>query len=150
MRINPGRAVTAGIVGTLAMTAVGLYVAPMMGVPRMNPAWMLAGAMGGIAVAGWIAHIMIGIVLAFGYAVIAPFIPGAPPARGAIYGIAPYLVAQIVVIPMMGMPLFSGSAPMAIGSLAGHIIYGAVVGAVYGSVVTVSARSASPRSATAH
>jgi hypothetical protein len=41
-------------------------------------------------------------------------------------------MAQVVVMPMMGMPVFSGSAPMAMGSLIGHVIYGAVVGAIYG------------------
>ena len=52
MRINFGKAVLAGIIGTLVMTAVGLWVAPMMGIPRMNPADMLAGQMGGNAVLG--------------------------------------------------------------------------------------------------
>jgi hypothetical protein len=36
------------------------------------------------------------------------------------------------LLPMMGMPLFSGSAALAIGSLVGHLVYGAVVGAIYG------------------
>jgi hypothetical protein len=36
------------------------------------------------------------------------------------------------VMPMMGMPLFSGSAQMAMGSLVGHVMYGAAVGAIYG------------------
>jgi hypothetical protein len=30
------------------------------------------------------------------------------------------------------MPLFSGSVSMAMGSLIGHLVYGAVVGATYG------------------
>jgi hypothetical protein len=38
----------------------------------------------------------------------------------------------VVVMPMMGMGLFSGSMVMAGGSLIGHLLYGAVVGAVYG------------------
>lgn len=45
-------------------------------------------------------------------------------------------MAQIMVMPMMGMLLFSGSAVMAMGSLIGHLIYGAVVGGVYGPVPT--------------
>jgi uncharacterized membrane protein YagU involved in acid resistance len=53
--------------------------------------------------------------------------------RGALYGLAPWLLAQLVVIPMMGMPLFSGSAVLATGSLIGHLVYGAVVGATYGT-----------------
>lgn len=133
MRINWSRAALAGLLGTGTMTAVGLWIAPMMGMPAMNPATMLAGAMGGSAVLGWVGHLMIGTVLALIYAVLAPRLPGAPWTRGALYGLAPWLLAQLVVIPMMGMPVFSGSVVMAIGSLIGHLVYGAVVGATYGT-----------------
>ena len=40
-------------------------------------------------------------------------------------------MAQLVVLPMMGAGLFSGSALVAAGSLMGHLVYGAVLGAVY-------------------
>jgi hypothetical protein len=43
-------------------------------------------------------------------------------------------MAQVLVIPMMGMPIFSGSLSMAMGSLVGHLVYGTVLGAVYGRV----------------
>ena len=117
----------------------------------MNPAEMLAGAMGGMLALGWVAHLMVGVILAVIYAAVANRIPGPPAVRGAIYGVAPFLVAQIVVIPMMGMPLFSGSASMAMGSLIGHLIYGGVVGAVYGSVPAVAnARPNARQSVAAH
>lgn len=122
----------AGVVGTAVMTVVGLWVAPLMGMPAMNPAQMLAGAMGGSPVLGWVGHFMIGTILALIYAAVAPALPGPPVLRGALYGIAPFLLAQIAVLPMMGMPLFSGSATMAMGSLVGHLVYGGVVGAIYG------------------
>lgn len=134
MSINFSRAAAAGIVATLVMTATGLWVAPLMGVPAMNPAAMLAGAMGGSSLLGWVAHLMIGTILAVGYAVLAPWIPGPPPLRGAVYSIAPFLAAQIVVMPMMGMPVFSGSTVLAMGSLVGHLVYGAILGLVYGAV----------------
>ena len=135
MQRNWTRAAIGGVIGTLVMTAVGLWIAPMMGIPRMNPADMLAGAMGGSIAIGWAAHLLIGVILALGYALVAPFLVGPPAVRGAIYAIAPWLVAQVAVMPMMGAPLFSGSAVLAMGSLLGHLIYGAVVGAVYGSPV---------------
>ncbi len=134
MDARVGRAAMAGILGTAVMTVVGVYVAPLMGLPRMNPAEMLAGAMGGNAALGWLGHFMIGIVLAVIYSLVARALPGHPAVRGAIYGIAPFLLAQIAVMPMMGMPFFSGSATMALGSLVGHLVYGGVVGAVYGAV----------------
>jgi uncharacterized membrane protein YagU involved in acid resistance len=142
MQRNWMRAVTAGLVGTGVMTAFGLWAAPMMGIPRMNPAAMLAGVMGGRATLGWIGHFMIGVALAVGYALVAPRLPGAPPLRGALYGIAPWLVDQLIVIPMMGMPVFRGSAIMALGSLIAHLVYGATVGAVYGDPLRVGARRA--------
>lgn len=134
MHIKTGRAVAGGIIGTAVMTAVGVWAAPLMGMPPMNPAEMLAGPMGGSLALGWMAHFALGIILALIYAAVAPWLPGPPSIRGALYGLAPFLMAQMVVMPMMGMPLFSGSAAMAMGSLVGHLIYGAIVGAVYGPV----------------
>ena len=141
--VNLLKAIIAGIAGTVAMTIVGVYLAPMMGMPKMNPADMLAAQMGGSAVMGWAGHFMIGIVLAVTYSIVEKSLPGAPWLRGALFGIAPWLLAQVAVMPMMGMPLFSGSTVMAGGSLLGHLIYGAVVGAVYG------AHAAAPRAASA-
>ncbi len=132
MERNWGRAVVGGLVGSLVMSAVGMFVTPMLGLPEGNPAAMLAGAMGGNLMLGWIAHLMIGVVLALIYAFVAPNIPGPPVVRGALYGIAPWLLAMLAVMPMMGMPVFGGGAAPAIGSLITHMVYGAVLGAIYG------------------
>jgi uncharacterized membrane protein YagU involved in acid resistance len=132
MERNWARAVVGGLLGTLVMTAVGLWVAPIMGIPRMNPADMLAGAMGGSALLGWVGHLMIGTILAIIYAVVAPRLPGPPAVRGALYGVAPWLMAMLVLTPMMGMPAFGGAAATAIGSLIGHLVYGATLGGIYG------------------
>lgn len=142
MRINLGRTVIAGVIGTAVMTVVGLYLAPMMGLPPMNPAVMLAGAMGGSLALGWMAHFIIGVTLAAGYALVGAALPGPGLVRGAIYGIAPFLMAQIVVIPMMGMPVFSGSAALAMGSLVGHLVYGGVVGGIYGEATETATATA--------
>ncbi len=136
MNVNFGRAALAGIIGAAVMTVVGLYVAPLMGIPEMNPADMLADQMGENAVLGWIAHFMIGVILAEVYAVVAGSLPGPVVVRGALFGLAPWLLAQVAVMPMMGMGFFSGAMNMAMGSLIGHIIYGGVVGAVYGQPST--------------
>jgi len=132
MRINFGRAAVAGVVGTAVMTGVGLYAAPMMGIPPMNPARMLAGVMAGNIALGWGAHFMIGIVLAVGYAAVGERLPGPTVLRGALYGIGPFLVLEIALMPMMGMPLFSGSIVVAMGGLLGHLVYGGIVGGIYG------------------
>jgi len=133
MRPSIARVIGAGLLGTFAMTAVGLYAAPLMGIPAMNPADMLAGKMGGITILGWMGHLMIGIVLALAFAkVFLGRLPGPPFARGALFSLIPWLMAQVMVMPMMGMPVFSGSMAMAGGSLFGHLVYGAVLGGVAG------------------
>lgn len=133
MQSGIARVIGGGVIGTLVMTAVGLFVAPMMGMPAMNPADMLAGQMGGMVALGWMAHLMIGVVLAVIYwNVFLSRLPGPGAVRGAIFSLAPWLMAQLMVMPMMGMPLFSGSMQMAGGSLVGHIMFGAVLGAVVG------------------
>ena len=60
------------------------------------------------------------------------FVAWALRARVPLDWLFPWLAAQIVVMPVMGMPLFSGSVSMATGSLVGHLVYGAVLGVVYG------------------
>ena len=67
MKIEYGKAMAGGLVGTVLMTIVGLAVAPMMGIPKMDAAAMHAGAMGGSLALGWMAHFMIGTVLALIY-----------------------------------------------------------------------------------
>lgn len=131
MERNWARAVAGGLVGTLGMTAVGVWVAPIMGIPRMNPADMLAGAMGGSTLLGWAGHLMIGTILALIYTFVAPGLPGSPPLRGALYALAPWIVAMLVVTPVMGMPAFGGAVAPAMGSLIGHLVYGAILGAIY-------------------
>lgn len=127
------RVIGAGLLGTLAMTAIGVFVAPMMGMPPMNPADMLAAKMGGSQILGWMGHLMIGTVLAVIYAALfVNRLPGPPVLRGVLFSLLPWLMAQLVVMPMMGMPLFSGSAALAGGSLVGHMVYGAVLGAMVG------------------
>lgn len=132
MKTKWTRAAVAGIAATSVMTFVGVRVAPLMGIPRMNPAEMLAGPMGGSLILGWAGHFMVGTILALIYVLAAPRLLGPPWLRGALYSLAPWLMAQLLVMPMMGMPVFSGSAVMATGSLVGHLVYGGVLGAIYG------------------
>jgi hypothetical protein len=137
MQKNFGKAVVAGLLGTLVMTMV-MLMGPMMGIPPMPIGKMLADFMGIPEAFGWIAHFMIGTVLALIYVyVLASKLPGNGLVRGALYGLVPWLVSQVMVNPMMGAGVFASHTPaplmMVIGSLMGHMIYGAVVGGVYGT-----------------
>lgn len=127
-RIRISSILAGGILGTAAMSIL-VFVAPAMGIPMGGPWKMLAGFMKVPILVGWVAHFMIGTILAGIYALaFVRFLPGNRAIRGALYGIFPWLLAMLVVVPMMGGPVFMGSARMAFGSFLGHLVYGAVMG----------------------
>jgi uncharacterized membrane protein YagU involved in acid resistance len=114
-----------------------MLMGPLMGMPEMSIGKMLSGFMGVPEALGWVAHFMVGTILALIYVyVFASRLPGSGLVRGAIYGLIPWFVDQIMVNPMMGAGVFASNTPapmlMVVGSLMGHLVYGAVVGAVYG------------------
>lgn len=133
---NVTKTIIAGLAATAVMTMV-MIMAPMMGMPEMNIGKMLGEFMGVPVVVGWLAHFMIGVVLAFVFAfVFFSRLPGSPVVRGMLFGLIPWLVAQVVMNPMMGAGVFASNTPapmmMVMGSLLGHLVYGAVLGGVYG------------------
>lgn len=135
-------AVLAGLGGTGALTIVAM-AGPLIGLPPANVPAMLSGFMGSALgpalsapVLGWAAHFMIGIAFALIYAgLFAGRLPGPAILRGAVFGVIPWLAAQLLVMPVMGAGVFalaSGSLVMAANSLLGHVIYGAALGGIYG------------------
>lgn len=129
----------AGAVATAAMT-VFTFMAPLMGF-EMNIPGMLANTMGAPVIIGWAAHFMIGIILALNFAIL--FLPNVKQKNkiisGALFGVLPWLLAQIMVMPVMSLMnggsytagLFSGSLLISSASLMGHVLYGIVLGALY-------------------
>ncbi|MBI5326309.1 MAG: hypothetical protein HZB41_13725 [Ignavibacteriae bacterium] len=127
------KAILGGIPATVVMTSV-MFIAPMMGIPKMNPATMLSGMFGVPSIVGWLMHFMIGDIFAIIYALI--FLNVLEKIsnniiKGAIFGLAVFAFAQIAMI-MMGfifkMPQMSGSILLTIlGSILGHVVYGIVV-----------------------
>ncbi|MCF6268548.1 MAG: hypothetical protein L3J41_02425 [Melioribacteraceae bacterium] len=130
------KAILAGIIGTIGMTLF-MMMGNLMGI-EMNVPKMLASMFGGNLIVGWGMHFMVGIILALSYVyyfvnvikINNPFF------RGAVYGILPWIVAQVMVMPMMsimnGMSyfdgFFSGSLLMASASLMVHLFFGLIVG----------------------
>lgn len=143
-----GRAVVAGLAGTAVMTML-MLVAPMMGFPPMPIGEMLGSFLRIGSALGWAMHFVIGVMLSIGYvSLFATDLPGPPALRGALFGIVPFLAAQVAVMPLMGGAIFSGGdVMMIVGSLMGHLVYGAIVGVVYGPVPelrSVPARRTTP------
>jgi hypothetical protein len=109
----------------------------MMGL-HMDIAAMLGSMLGGSWIAGMMMHFVNGSVIfpaVYAYALYA-HLPGSPAIRGTIWGLVLWLVAQTVVMPMMGAGLFSsamGGAITAMGSLIGHVLYGSLLGIIASS-----------------
>ena len=136
MQNKMNNAITGGIIGTAVMTIV-MMIAPMMGMPKMNPAEMLSMMMGMPVMVGWIMHFMIGIVFALSYAYYFNSLVAKYPSnamKGTIFGIAVFLFAQImmgIMGMMMPMPAMEGSMMlMMLGSILGHIVFGISVAMV--------------------
>jgi uncharacterized membrane protein YagU involved in acid resistance len=127
------KTLTAGVIATVAMTMV-MFVAPLMGLPKMNAAEMLSMTMGFPIVVGWIMHFMIGIIFAFGYTFLFSkilFKISNKILNGAVYGIIVFVFAQIAMA-MMGlifaMPKMSGDMVlMMFGSIIGHAVFGITI-----------------------
>lgn len=129
-----GRSVLGGFVGTLALTAIMYLVAPMMGL-HMDIAAMLGSMLGGSWTAGMMMHFINGSLIfpvIYAYALY-DRLPGSPALKGTAWGIVLWLVAQLVVMPMMGAGVFSSAAGgmmAAAGSLVGHLLYGSLLGVI--------------------
>lgn len=144
------RTIAAGAIGTGVMTALWL-VEPSIGLPKIAVGQLLSTAMS-VSVArwsagaagGWIVHLVVGTTLALIYAaVFARRLPGPPVVRGAIYGVIVFFAAQVAFMPLVGAGFFSnGDVVLLIGSLLGHLVYGAVVGWICGLGVPQGERAA--------
>jgi uncharacterized membrane protein YagU involved in acid resistance len=137
MHPNVSRAIAGGFAGTLAMTLVMYGVAPMMGL-HMDIAAMLGSVLGGSWTAGLIMHFVNGSLIfpAVFTFVLYNRLPGSPTAKGTVWGVALWLMMQLIVMPMMGAGVFSsniGGMMAAAGALVGHLLYGAALGAIAGA-----------------
>ena len=102
--LNVSSAILAGLIGTLAMTAL-MYAAPLMGLPPMD----LLQALGSLVplgispyIAGAMIHLANGVVLALIYALLFErMLPGPRWARGAAFSLLPWLFTITLMGPAM-------------------------------------------------
>lgn len=136
MKPNVGRTILGGFLGTLAITLLMYKAAPMMGLPKMDIAAMLGQVFGGWT-PGMMMHIANGVVifpLIYTYLLFSR-LPGAPAVKGLTWGVVLWVMAQLIVMPMMGAGVFGlkmGGVLSTFGSLIGHVVYGALLGWVGG------------------
>ena len=132
MKSKISQSIIAGLVATAVMTGF-IFLAPMMGLPKMNPAEMLSGMMGVPLMVGYLMHCMIGIIFAAAYVyffnpkvhIESKFL------KGIVFGFAVFVFAQIMMFiigKIMPMPMPQDNMMlMMLGSLIGHLVFGIVV-----------------------
>ena len=123
--------VLGGIVGSIAFGGMMAMMAPGM-LEEIIP--MMYGLAGGLA--GWFVHISHGAVLGVVFATIlvatgkSDLGPAVSAGAGLGYGIVVWAALAVVVMPVwLGMPEMVPNVD--VGSLAGHAIYGVLLGVVY-------------------
>jgi uncharacterized membrane protein YagU involved in acid resistance len=148
MRPNLGRLILAGFLGTVAITAVMYFVAPLLIGEPMDIAAILGRTLGTTWTVGMLLHFVNGtIIFPLIYSFILwNFLPGTPTAKGTTWGVILWFLAQTIVMPFVGGGFFSANAGgimAVVGSLVGHLIYGAILGSVAGyQAATVELRRA--------
>ena len=141
----------AGLAATIVLSAL-MVMKSMMGLmPQLDIAKMIAGMMGSpdSPMIGWIVHFMIGIVVyGVAIAVLGEHLPGdSAVAHGIGLGVIGWLIMMVVMMPMAGAGIFG----MAMGIMAPvmtlilHLIFGAVLGWVYGRSTHSAAMPAQSR-----
>lgn len=128
------KALLGGFIGTILFSIMGKYLAPHIIGQPMDIAAILAHMMGGSYTLGVMAHFMIGtVVFPIAYLILGlNNLRGSGALRGAIFLFFIYLVAMIVVMPMMGLGMFFDSLPKAMVALMGHLVFGLTMGAIIG------------------
>ena len=135
MRPNLVKTVLGGFVGTIVMTLMMYFVAPMMLGKPMDVAAMLGGMLGGSWMMGMVVHLINGAVifpLIYVY-LLYRVLPGFPWLKGLIWGLTLWFLSQVLVTPMVGGWIFSAKAGglMAVmASLIAHVIYGVLLGEI--------------------
>lgn len=150
MRHSVVKAVLGGVAGTIVMTGTLRFIAPMMLDRPMDIAAMIANMMGASWTLGLVAHLINGIVIfPLAYALVAyRVLPGPPIVRGILWGVFLWLAAESIVMPMAGAGFFSsqiGGVKAASAALAGHVMYGALLGVISGGDASDALEPEKPR-----
>jgi hypothetical protein len=120
-----GKGLLAGLVATIALSAL-MVMKSMMGImPELDLPKMLAGMMGspGNVALGWAVHFMIGVV---GYGIVMALLDEPLPgdrstAHGVLIAFVGWLIMMVALMPMVL-----------------HLIFGAVLGWTYGKLHAAS------------
>ncbi len=137
--MNPNiiKTILGGIAGTLMMSLMMRFVAPMMVGQPMDIAAMLGNMMGnnyaiGMAVHGLLGVLVFPLVYAF---FMFRLLPGSPLIKGMSWGLILWLLAETMIMPMAGAGFFMseiGGMKAVLAALMGHLVYGGLLGVIAG------------------
>lgn len=131
-----GRGLLAGFVATIVLSGFMLIKHAMGLMPQLNVIVMISRIMRAPLVVGWIMHFTIGTVLwGLLYAWLNPRLAGPQWLRGMEFASGAWLVMMVLLMPVAGAGAFGLKLGMLapVATLILHWIYGAVLGAFYGS-----------------
>lgn len=130
----------AGFGATIVLSAMMLAKDAMGMMPQFDMIGMMAGMMGGSRAMAWLVHFIVGTVIYGGAFVvlIAIFSTDAYLWMGLLLGAIGWILASLMMMPMGGNRIFGVDlGPMVpVMSLMMHLIFGAILGWIYGAVIT--------------
>ena len=135
---NTKRGIGAGLAATMVLSMI-MVAKGMMGLmPELNVIAMLSSMMRSAPVVGWIVHFMIGMLAwGLGFVAVSRYLPGKTDlTKGISFGVAAWAMMMLVIMPMAGAGFFGLKMGMMapVMTLMLHVIYGAVLGYVYGKL----------------
>ena len=138
MKPNIAKAILGGFVGTVLLTLMTQFVAPVMTGQKMDIAARLGDMTGTGRLAGTMMHFFTGsVVFALIYVfVLFRFLPGSPWIKGLISGVIFWLGLEAAMMPMIGGGFFSsqiGGMKVVVPALIAHLVYGAALGSIAGA-----------------
>lgn len=135
------RGLLAGLAATIVLSVLMVIKSAMGLMPAVDAIAMLTqlGAehfgLPSSPVVGWAAHFVIGVVLwGLVFAGTYETWPSAPPVKGAVFSVMIWLLMMSMFMPMAGAGFFGtniGATP-AVATLVLHLIFGLVLGGVFG------------------
>ena len=133
-KANWMRALLGAFVGTVVFTLMGKFMAPQIIGQPMDVAALMAPMLGDSHTAGVIAHFVTGtVVFPLLYLLLGvQRLSGPGWFRGILFMLPLYLIAMMLVMPLMGYGLFFDSPPKAMVALMGHVAFGLIMGGIIG------------------
>ena len=125
------RAIIGGLIGTIVFTLMMKFLAPMMIGHPMDIAAVLGTFTGLGTSAGTVMHFLLGAIgFPVGFLIVGPYLPGPMWLRGVTFMAGVWLLAGLIMMPILGVGLFFGGTREAMAALIGHVVFGAILGAI--------------------